>query len=919
VHVWGVGINHSNSGQCTCVGCGSQPFPKATVAGTARPSHCREMYSVEYVDVPASTVEIFSIRPGGGKPPRAPAAEVAESLGLKGIDDLRAAVSHWWSAWGSEDAVSPLEFVSLIQMLQFKTAKARSLAEDLRHGGINRVVTVASEGLGGLAEDAADEEASPTKASSTTPSECSTPTSRVAAELRELSLRSLAWASCAPEEVGMDREPLEKCRRYLHYRISRKHFAGIVGGVVKNGKLVYFDEAGYADLATKTPMRQDTLIRLFSMTKCLVVAAFMTYAEDPSYGIDLEDPVWKYIPSFKKLKLRPKYGSDKPRDLESKYFEERSADGKVTKTKLPTVPTLRHLLTHTAGLGYGPTIGDSIPPKNTDHYKIYFDLVERAHKGEIVTLEEWIDQLAQIPLKSNPGSYWEYSFATDVLGRILEVISGKPLDKAVEEKVCGPLGMADTGFHVPPEKAHRLGAFYRKRPPVDEKGNEKVAPGCTYNLEVLDQAGKNSGYVGNNVSKILSGGGTIEVPLSIKGGMVSTFRDYLRFLLMLRNFGELDGVRILRRETVQTMICNQMPAATGRRAAWVFDKKGQGYNFLGQIQVQHNEKETWQEKGELKRGGQTYASLAPGTTSAEYGWGGLGGPAFTIDPRQDIIVLSMTQTALELDHEENLRFSARRSIHSGIFGVTAGPSKVTDYPPEFHEGLRNGKLIAGLEKKPKKAPIVNFKPLTEAELNAFVEADQQAARRPKNLKELVVQGGNVGHEVQEEDEDMESADGNKSTEDQEGAGKRPLNRSGSSDSGADAAERKAKQAKLGEKDATSTPVKIEADKSDPLDVQLFSRVSVPGEDILKARVTGVNGNDLEIITEAGFQTLNVGKSDVALIDETQIGIPIKAKANNLEGPKDFGFLMPSNKEPATPNKVPNPSPHKNGKSPAKLS
>merc|ERR550514_2036959 len=174
--------------------------------------------------------------------------------------------------------------------------------------------------------------------------------------------------------------------------------------------------------------------------------------------------------------------------------------------------------------------------------------------------------------------------------------------------------------------------------------------------------------------------------------MISTFRDYLRFLIMIRNFGELDGVRILRRETVQTMISNQVPASTGRRAAWVFDKKGQGYNFIGQIQVQHNEKETFVKDGEVQRGNAIYASLAPGTVSAEYGWGGLGGPAWTIDPRLDFIVLSMTQTALELDHEENLRFSARGAIHAGIFGPTAGPMKVTDYPPEMHEAFKGGKL-----------------------------------------------------------------------------------------------------------------------------------------------------------------------------------------------------------------------------------
>lgn len=875
-----------------------------------------------YVEVPSCTTHIFNIRSSSGKPPKAPAALVSEVLGYKGVEELRAAVSHWWSTWGTEDAVSAVEFVSLIQMLQFKTVQARRLAEDIRHGGMTRVISLPSEALHGLAEDAEEDGRTPSKASSA-PTELN-----IRPELRELSHREPPWVACDPEDVGMDREPLDKCRRYLHYRISRKHFGGVVGGVVKNGKLVYFDEAGYADLATKTPMRQDTIMRLFSMTKCIVVVAFLTYAEDPAYGVDLEDPVWKYIPSFRKLKLRPKNGSEKPRDLDSKFFEEKNADGKVTKSKLPTVPTLRQLLTHTAGLGYGPTIGDNWPPENKDHYKIYHNVVERANNGEIKSLEEWVDQLAQVPLKSNPGSYWEYSFATDVLGRVLEVIAKKPLDQVIEEKVTKPLEMVDTAFSVPPEKAHRIGAFYHRKPPVDEDGNPKGGTGFTYNLEVLDQSGKQSNYTGNNVAEILSGGGTIEVPLSIKGGMVSTFRDYLRFLLMIRNMGELEGVRILRKETVQTMICNQIPASTGRRAAWVFDKKGQGYNFIGQIQVQHNEKDTFQEKGELKRGNTTYASLAPGTTSAEFGWGGLGGPAFTIDPRLDVIILSMSQTALELDHEENLRFSARRAIHAGIFGSTAGPNKVTDYPPEFHEAIRNGKLCAGLEKKQdvKKVPVVNVKPLTEAELNAFLEADRQASTRPSTLKELVIKGGNAGHEVPEEHEDMESVEGSEATGTQDP--RRPLRRSGSSSSGSENGnagkkraagteedgvngDKKAKQAKT-EKD--TTPIKTELADGE---VPMFARVSVcsSSEDVLKARVTGVNGNDLEIITEAGFQTLNVGKSDVSLIDETQIGIPIKKNSGKLlEGPKDFGFLMTGNKGPATPVKASN-----SGKSPLKPS
>lgn len=929
-------------------------------------------------------VDIFCIRSAGGSPPKAPVSRAADALGYKDVELFRRLVAQWWPAWDKEreEPVSAAELVALIHMLQFKTAAAAKLAKELMEGGVVNVVRLPTEALRGLPDEdtSGHEPATPSRGGA----QPATPSESGRGPQKDEPCRSLAfgadlpWVACDPEDVGMDREPLEKCRRYLSYRVGRKHFAGLVQGVVKNGKLVHFHEAGYADIEKKTPMRQDTLIRLFSMTKCIVAVAFLTYAEDPAYGIDLEDPVWKYIPSFKNLKIAAKRGSEKLRQIESRMFEEKQPDGKVKKVKLPTQPTLRQLLTHTAGLGYGATLGDSWPPTDKDHYKIYGDLLDRSAKKEIKSIEEWVDELAKVPLKVHPGSYWEYSFSTDVLGRVIEVVSGKTLDQAVEERVCGPLGMIDTTFEVPPEKAHRIGGWYEKKPPVDEKGEplEKVSSGATWNFECIDPGGEKCGWVGDRCSRILSGGGTIEVPVVINGGMVSTFRDYLRFLLMIRNFGDLDGVRVLRRETVQTMICNQVPASTGRRAAWVFDKKGQGYNFVGQIQVQHNEKDTFQEKGELKRGNQTYASLTPGTVSSEFGWGGLGGPAWTIDPRSDLIVLSMTQTAFELDHEENLRFSARKAIHAGIFGETMGSAKVTDCPPEFHEGKRGGKLRP---KEPKlieqrRVPFVSAKPVTEgpqyrlvttmprhmyeAELKTFMEAEEEATLRQKTLKELSIARGNAGHEV-EEDDDMESLDGGKSvdsallqntaeepavlgsappaarsppsgpspsTENGKGAN-RVLRQSSSSSSEkevvgstpdgqkrlrsraeGDEAAPKAKvprSVKKEKEDRVNSPTRQVAAVASPskpsthvaqqpAGVSLFARVSVKTDACadgakVSARVTGVEGDELEVITEGQYRTLNVGMDDVSLIDETQF--VLSSARGVLSGPSDFSFLM----------------------------
>jgi len=952
---------------------------------------------VQRVCLPRSALGLFTVRQSGGTAPRAPLAAVAEALGLGSVDGLHAALTG--SSWTPSDPCSAAEFVALAQVLQFRTSQASKVVRDIASGGLTRVAHLPTDPVSFPA-------AASSAATGTEPANEKDEEMADARSVREAP-HEPPWEMCDPEDVGMDREPLEKCRQYLRYRIGRKHFAGIVGGVVKNGKLVYFDEAGYADVATKTPMRQDTIVRLFSMTKCIVVVAFLSYAEDPARGVDLDDPVWKYIPSFKKIVMAPKRGSTKPRELETKVFEEKGADGRMRQERLPTGPTLRHLLTHTAGLGYGPTLGDSLPPKHTDHFKIYYDLVERAHKGQIASLAEWVDELAQIPLKVRPGSYWEYSFATDVLGRVVEVISGLPLDKAVEERVCGPLGMVDTGFRVPEDRAARMGAWYEKKAPTDDQGKpkEKVPAGATYSLEVLDKPGSESGWVGENCSKILSGGGTVEVPLSAKGGMVSTFKDYLRFLIMIRNLGELDGVRVLRRETVQTMICNQIPASTGRRAAWVFDKKGQGYNFVGQIQVQHYEKDTFQEKGELKKGNSTLASLAPGTVSAEFGWGGLGGPAWTIDPRADLIVLSMTQTALELDHEENLRFSARRAIHAGIFGVTAGAMKVTDYPTEFHEGPKGGKLYDALERlrigrtesgKQASSPKVKKEDSSEAELQAFMEAEQEAKARPKTLKELVVARGNIGHEVKEDDEDAEedarSADGTVLPQTANAnaradvhnevrrSAKRLLRRTSStastnSSQGLDVRKRRAvngghgsgspglrkrqaasitdatgspglrkrqaasmtdaagdkisefvsplrvkkgkqaktadvaqapdkanevspgrvskllKPSKVAKKDQSTTISTPERSGPEPCKEDLlFQRVCMRSEaddDIVKARVTAVSEEQIEVVSEGDWCAKNVRIGDVTLIDESNIGNCQGSRG----GPTDFGFLM----------------------------
>lgn len=671
-----------------------------------------------------------------------------------------------------------------------------------------------------------------------------------------------AWPSCSAELVGMEAGPLERVRQYIQWRTRMKHFAGIACGIVRNGSLVYYQDAGFQDAEKKVKMSGDTIIRLFSMTKCLVAAAFMTYLEDAERKIDLDDPVSKYIPSFANMTVLPKRGQKENQPCEK-------------------VITLRQLLTHTSGLGYGATLDDPWPPQKGSYYKVYEELSESTKSGSISNLEQWCDALAKIPLKGQPGRYWDYSYSLDVLGRVLEVISGKTLDVVVEERICGPLKMRDTKFKVAKQDAHRIGPWYKS---VEIEGKAREA----HRLEVVDPGGEESGWVGDNVSPVLSGGGTVEVPLAMKGGMVSTFNDYLRFLVMLRNFGELDGVRVLRKETVQNMICNHIPVACyGKRSVFVFDKPGLGYNCLGQIQGQH---------GKMDKGGY------PG----EFGWGGLAGPAWTIDPRSDLIILSMTQTAFVLDHEEYVRYAARRAIHQHIFGSVAAPSKATSYAPEIFD-------------------LVSPKALAKNAADEQVQLEQEFVQEHLQFKEKRVRGAKeraicpgprlYRHPSDEEVREYQQAAARRSTSSPNADEEKENSNNSTPGKGTDdqppskrrkgaavAASPKGKDQpklnlKMQEASTPSSKQTVPASPGSGSEKQelLFSRVAVGSEQVdkKKARVTAVRGSSIEVITEDSYRAFDVAADQVSVIEETQFGIPVSSFENT--GPKDFGHLLSKDK------------------------
>ncbi len=342
-------------------------------------------------------------------------------------------------------------------------------------------------------------------------------------------------------------DSLELASDKLQKYIDDGKLAGISAMVVKNNETVLKRNFGYADIENKTPIEDKTIFRIFSMTKPITAAALMTLYDEGKFQLD--DEVAKFIPEFENT---PVYNPE-TRSLEPQ------------KTKM----TIRHLLTHTAGLTYGWD------------QNAYVDSLYRVSGASSwdAPLGEKMKLMAQIPLKHQPGTTYEYSVSIDVAGYICEVLSGMPMDEFFKTRIFVPLKMEDSGFFVPEEKHARFSVLYNK----DENGKLKGSddPNDRFKKKPV----------------IFSGG----------GGMVSTIDDYSRFGRMLINGGELDGVRVLNESTVKMMMSNQMPEGV------TFENGG--YGLGGSV--------------DLKNG--------------RYGWSGAASTHFVADPENKMVILACTQ------------------------------------------------------------------------------------------------------------------------------------------------------------------------------------------------------------------------------------------------------------------------------------
>jgi CubicO group peptidase (beta-lactamase class C family) len=351
---------------------------------------------------------------------------------------------------------------------------------------------------------------------------------------------STVLSQSEPADVGMSEERLMRIDAMLTEAIAQDEIPGAVALVARNGKIVYYKAFGMADNETGRSLQPNDIFRIASQTKAITSTAVMMLWEEGKFSLD--DPISKFIPEFKNVVI-----------LDS--FNE--VDSSFTGTPSPRPITIRNLITHTSGIGYGMI--------DTDQFrKIYQKAgIIDAFTTEDVTIGENIKKLATMPLHHEPGASFTYSEGLDVLGYLVEIVSGMPLDQFFKERIFDPLGMEDTYFYLPDNKADRL-------VPVQtfKDGNWVTYPATPY---------YDPDYPIKGAMRFFSGG----------GGLSSTAKDYATFLQMYLNKGELNGVRLLSRTTVQAILSNQIGDLFGDSGAYfglafeVIDQRGAGMGGRG--------------------------------------------------------------------------------------------------------------------------------------------------------------------------------------------------------------------------------------------------------------------------------------------------------------------------------------------------
>jgi CubicO group peptidase (beta-lactamase class C family) len=371
----------------------------------------------------------------------------------------------------------------------------------------------------------------------------------------------------SPESVGLSSARLERIRPVMQRYVDQGTFAGILTLVARQGQVAHLETFGWQDLETRRPVTVDTIFRIYSMSKPITSAAAMMLCEEGR--LRLADPLSRYLPEFKDARVlvaRP--------------------DGSYDLVPARREVTIHDLMTHSGGLSYG---SDEHSALDT----LYRETLKRLDRKKS-TLEEWMQGFARarLPLAFQPGTDFRYSFSIDLLGYVIQLAAGRPFEEFLQTRIFAPLGMIDTAFWVPPEKMGRFAVTY--------------TPASSGGLKPIEPLG------GDDITRpnIVPFGG---------GGLVSTAADYFRFGQMLLNGGELEGVRLLGRKTVEWMLQNHLPAGIHPMG-----DLANGFGLGGAVLLHPG------------------LSHRPGS-AGRFGWGGAANTEWWIDPAEQVNCLIMLQ------------------------------------------------------------------------------------------------------------------------------------------------------------------------------------------------------------------------------------------------------------------------------------
>jgi CubicO group peptidase (beta-lactamase class C family) len=397
-------------------------------------------------------------------------------------------------------------------------------------------------------------------------------------------LKSSPLSEATPESVGISTERLDRIDKMCEQQVSEGNLPGIVSLVARNGKIVLWKAYGMANNQEGIKLKRDAIFRIASQTKAVTATAVMMLWEEGKFRLD--DPISKYIPEFKN-----------PQVLKTFQYSDTSWTTVPAKSEI----TIRNLLSHTSGIGYGVIDGD-------ERFKMIFHKagIVDAFTTKNVTIEENIKKLAKLPLHHDPGENYTYSEGLDVLGYLIEIVSGVPFDEFMKTHIFDPLGMDDTRFYLPDNKASRLVAVQRK-----VEGKWEKYPVTFYDTD----------YPVKGAKTYFAGG----------AGLSSTAKDYATFLQMYLNGGEYNGVRLLSRKTVDVILSNQIGDIWGENSDTKF---GLAFELVTK---------TGQDKGGLGSEG-------------TFNWGGYFNTQYFADPQENIIGIIMKQTQGPVNDQTGWKF-----------------------------------------------------------------------------------------------------------------------------------------------------------------------------------------------------------------------------------------------------------------------